>query len=255
MEYRVIQHGIVDSTNERAFVALREGAARHLDVHVARGQTHGRGRQGSNWQSAEGEGLFMSLVLRPPAPPVRPPALTIATGLAVIEALSDVGLPVFDPGAPLLKWPNDVLVDGAKLCGILTESRGFNPQDPHFVIGIGVNVRQRKFPRELIEERDVTSLAKLGLDVRVEEVMDAILARLSARLMQARRDHRLLAEDFLDASGLRNRVAVVHSGSNVWRGTICSLSLIDGLELDCDTGEVRHIPVEFIKSVIPVDPS
>ena len=255
MEYRVIQHGIVDSTNERAFVALREGAAKHLDVHVARNQTHGRGRHGSTWQSKEGEGLYMSLVLLPPPPPMRPPALTIATGLALIEALVDVGLPAFDPGAPLLKWPNDVLVDDAKLCGILTESRGFDPEEPHFVIGIGVNVKQTSFPRELTQEREVTSLAMLGVNVSTEEVMNAILARLSGRLMQARRDNRLLAEDFLDASGLRNRIAVVRSGTNVWRGTICSLSLIDGLELDCDTGEVRHIPVEFIQSVLPVDPN
>ncbi len=254
MEFRVIEHGVVDSTNERAFEAIKVGDAQHLDVHIASGQTKGRGRLGSDWQSAEGEGLFMSLVLLPGPPPLRPPALTIAAGLAVLEALVDLGLPAFDPGAPILKWPNDVLVDDAKICGILTESRGFDPAAPHFVTGIGLNVKQRAFPEALTDERAVTSLALLNVQVSVEQALHAVLGRLAGRLMQARRDHRILAEDYLDASGLRNREVVVHSGSSVWRGTVQGLSLIDGLELQCGTVPARHIPVEFIRSVVAIGP-
>ncbi|HVS19810.1 MAG TPA: biotin--[acetyl-CoA-carboxylase] ligase, partial [Planctomycetota bacterium] len=119
---RVLHHEIVDSTNERAFAALAAGTALHGDVHVARGQTAGRGRRGARWVSSAGEGLFASLVLlpAPPAPPA--PAITMFAGLALLDALHELGLV-----RARLKWPNDVVVGDAKLGGCLVESRGFQP--------------------------------------------------------------------------------------------------------------------------------
>ncbi|MFT7484173.1 MAG: BirA family biotin operon repressor/biotin-[acetyl-CoA-carboxylase] ligase [Candidatus Paceibacteria bacterium] len=250
MQFQPIRHGVVDSTTERAFASLKAGNAQHGDLHVARGQSHGRGRQGNVWHSTPDEGLYMSLVLLPQAPPLRPAALTIAAGLALVEALTDLGLPPFSPTRPELKWPNDIMVDGAKICGTLTESRGFDPKRPHFVLGIGLNVRQLHFPPELLAERRVTSLAVLGLEVTIGDAEEAVLGRLGARLAQVRQDHRKLASDYLEASQLLGKTVDVQCGKDSWRGRVLGLSLSDGLELALPDGDTRHLPVEFIQAVV-----
>lgn len=249
MEFKLHHHGLVDSTSERAFARLAEGSARHGDVHVARGQTAGRGTQGRSWHSAPDEGLYLSVVLLPDPPQYKPPALTIATGLAVVEALTDLGLPPFGEKAPALDWPNDVVVDGQKLCGILTESRGLDEKRPHYVIGIGLNVRQLSFPAELTRERAVTSLALLGLDLTRDAVLEALLARLGPRLGQVRRHHERLATDYLRATGLLGRVVSVSSSSELHRGKLVGLGLSAGLEIELESGDLLRLPLEFVRSV------
>ena len=130
----------------------------------------GRGRLGRTWHSSAGEGLYASLILRPPPPAPNPAALTMAAGLGVIEGLEALGL-----AGARLKWPNDVLHGSGKLAGLLVESRGLDPRAPAFVAGVGVNVRQRAFPAELEAERAVTSLALLGLESTVEDVSAAYM--------------------------------------------------------------------------------
>jgi len=249
MEFQLHHHGIVDSTSERAFANLADGSARHGDVHVAQGQTAGRGTRGRSWHSTPNEGLYLSVVLLPDPPQYRPPALTIATGLAVVEALPDLGLPPFGDKAPALDWPNDVVVDGQKLCGILTESRGLDEQHPHYVVGIGLNVRQLSFPAELTRERAVTSLALLGLDLTRDAVLEALLVRLGPRLGQVRRHHERLATDYLRATGLRDRAVSVSSGSELHRGKLVGLGLSAGLEVVQENGELLRLPLEFVRSV------
>lgn len=249
MKFRVIEHGVVDSTSERAFAALAAGEARHGDLHVARGQTAGRGRQGRTWHSRPGEGLYMSLVLLPEPPPYRPPALTIAAGLAVVEALCDLGLPPFGERSPWLDWPNDAMVGTAKIAGILTESRGLDLNRPHYVLGLGLNVRQLHFPGELTAEREVTSLAALGLDRTAGEALDAVLGRLGPRLEQVRGEHRRLAEDYLAAARLADRNVIVRVGDEVHGGRLVGFSLSEGLELQLPGGSRERLPIEFVRSV------
>lgn len=252
MEFQLIRHGVIDSTSERAFESLADGSAIHGDVHLARGQTAGRGRRGRSWHSAPDEGIYMSVVLLPGPPALKPTALTIAVGLAVVEALNELGLAPYSDRAPRLKWPNDVLVQGAKICGILTESRALDLDQPHYVVGLGLNLRQLHFPAELRAERPVTSLALLGIEAEADQVCDVILARLGSRLEQVRRDHRRLAEDYLDASDLRDHWVKVESGQETQFGRVCGLSLSEGLELEVPSGEPTTLPLEFIRSLEPL---
>src|SRR5688572_12997594 len=194
---RVLRHGVVDSTNERALASVADGSARHGDVHVAEGQSAGRGRRGNAWASARGEGLYLSLVLLPAAPP-RPVALTMGAGLAVLEAVHALGA-----RAASLKWPNDVLVGDAKLAGILVEARGLHPA--HAVVGIGLNVRQREFPGELERERAVTSLARLGLACSLEDALATLLVRLAERMETACARPEEVARAYAEALGLVGR--------------------------------------------------
>jgi BirA family biotin operon repressor/biotin-[acetyl-CoA-carboxylase] ligase len=160
-----VHHRMADSTNERAR-ALAAAGAPHGTLVTAAEQSAGRGRQGRTWTGAPGAALLMSVVLRPPAD-----GLPLAAAVAVCEAVT--------PDC-LIKWPNDVLVDGRKLAGILVEGR---PQDGWAVLGIGLNVttREQDFPAELRET--ATSLAIAAPDgTTAEAVLASLLARLDARL-------------------------------------------------------------------------
>jgi BirA family transcriptional regulator, biotin operon repressor / biotin---[acetyl-CoA-carboxylase] ligase len=136
----------VDSTNAVAFRLAVEGAE-HGDLVVAEEQSHGRGRRGRSWSSPGHLNLYCSFVLRPELPPQRAPELTLLAAVAVAESLRASGVPAD------IKWPNDLLVRGLKVAGILTELSA-DPDRIHFVvlgIGINLNARREDFPPELAE--------------------------------------------------------------------------------------------------------
>ena len=132
-----------DSTNrvamELAYAGEEEGA-----VVLAEEQTQGRGRAGRKWHSEQGTGIYVTLLLRPRLSPVQAPLLTMLAGLSLHSAiLAQTGLNAE------LKWPNDILVQGKKLGGILTEMHAEPSQVRFVIVGIGLNVNQEKFPDEL----------------------------------------------------------------------------------------------------------
>jgi BirA family biotin operon repressor/biotin-[acetyl-CoA-carboxylase] ligase len=244
MELRCIHHDRVDSTSERAFAAIADGSARHGDAHVARAQTAGRGRLGRRWHSAEGEGLYASVVLLPPPPAWDGPLVTIAAGLAVLDAVRELGA-----SRARLKWPNDVLVADAKLAGVLVETRGLDPARPHYVVGIGLNVRQAVFPPELTAERAVTSLRAIGVDASVDDAREHVLRALERRVDGISHGRGALAADYLSATQLCDRRVVVRTADREHSGTIAALSLDDGhLSLRTDAGAL-DVPLGFVREL------
>ena len=141
----------VGSTNDVAKQWAGHGAAEGTVV-VAEAQTRGRGRQGRRWASIPGKSLLFSLILRPPFPPQGWPLITLATAVAVARTCESFGIGVG------IKWPNDLVVQGRKLCGILAETVPGKDKMTPVVVGIGVNLTQTRkdFPREL--RRIATSL-------------------------------------------------------------------------------------------------
>ncbi len=132
-----------DSTNR---VALELGHAGEAEgaVVLAEEQTAGRGRAGRSWYSERAAGIYVTLLLRPKLAPVQAPLLTMMAGLSAHTAVQAVtGLAVD------LKWPNDLLVRGKKMGGILTEMHAEPNQVRFVIVGIGINVNQEKFPGEL----------------------------------------------------------------------------------------------------------
>jgi BirA family biotin operon repressor/biotin-[acetyl-CoA-carboxylase] ligase len=249
MQHRLIRHGSVDSTSERAFAALADGSARDGDVHVAESQTAGRGRHGRRWHSAGSEGLYASVILLPPVT-LSAAGLTIAAGLAVHDAVARLGV----EGAAL-DWPNDVIVrernggPESKLAGILVETRGLDPARPHYVVGIGLNVAQRSFPAELVAERAVTSLSLCGCDATVDEALAQLLDALPPRLESIRSAPHELARDYLAATGLGAvRVRVV-SGETTLEGRIEAFDIGRGLVLIPEVGHARTFPLETLRAV------
>jgi BirA family biotin operon repressor/biotin-[acetyl-CoA-carboxylase] ligase len=164
----------VTSTNDRVAAHAALGAAEGLVV-VAETQTAGRGRLGRSWHSPPGSGLYVSVLLRPPADVV--PLLTLAGGVAIAEALREItGLPVE------IKWPNDVLAPGGtrKLAGILVEGSAAGGRFDHAVFGYGINVRAAAYPPEL-RDRATSLEEELGKPVDPAAILDSTLAALDAR--------------------------------------------------------------------------
>jgi BirA family biotin operon repressor/biotin-[acetyl-CoA-carboxylase] ligase len=153
------------STSDRAR-ALAAAGAPHGTLVTAAMQTAGRGRQGRTWSAPPGRALLMSLVLRDP-----PRLLPLAAAVAVAQTAAATG------SDARIKWPNDVLVEGRKVAGILAEAR---PQDGWAVLGIGVNVAVE--PDELPPELRETA-ATLGLEPQdVNSVLEGILVELDRAL-------------------------------------------------------------------------
>lgn len=134
------------STNTIAMEAAAAGAPEG-SVFLAEQQTAGRGRGNNEWHSAESAGIYCSVIVRPALPPSEVLVLSLAAGLAVRAAVQELDSKLMAD----LKWPNDVLIDGKKFCGILTEMNAEATRVRYIVIGIGINVNQSVFPDDLQE--------------------------------------------------------------------------------------------------------
>ena len=133
----------IDSTNNKAKELARKGAKEGTLV-VADQQTSGKGRLGRVWESPAGTGIWMSIILRPNILPQYASQITLVAGLDMCEAIQEVtGLNA------MIKWPNDVVVGGKKVCGILTEMSAEIEGINYIVVGIGVNVNMKHFPETL----------------------------------------------------------------------------------------------------------
>lgn len=164
---RIEWHDSLGSTNDRARELAMQGVPNGFVVGTDQ-QTAGRGRKGSTWLSEPGNGLAVSIVVRPSWSLDRWGWISITAGLAVADALGEWGL------SPDIKWPNDVLINGRKICGILIETVG-----DAAVIGIGINVNEQSFPAEL----EATSLFReTGELCSRESVLGEVWTRLLKHL-------------------------------------------------------------------------
>jgi BirA family biotin operon repressor/biotin-[acetyl-CoA-carboxylase] ligase len=134
---------VTGSTNTDALAAARDGAP-HGSVFLADEQTAGRGRGDHNWQSAAGQGLYVSVLLRPTIATEHMPLIPLAAGLAAAQAIGMTAGLVVD-----LRWPNDLLIGERKTGGILVESKTEAGAPSFAVVGIGINVHQRSFDETL----------------------------------------------------------------------------------------------------------
>ena len=179
MKWRIRHKAATESTNKDALGGMPG------DVFTADVQTAGRGRLDHKWLSPPGENLMMSAVVDvADVPPQEVATLPLVAGLSAAEAVWDlsVGSGGGSSASVKVKWPNDVHVDGLKICGILCERSGDN-----VIVGMGVNVNQTVFAPE-ISGRATSVRLVTGKEFRVENVRDAVLDRLSANVERWRRD-------------------------------------------------------------------
>ncbi|QGU03889.1 biotin--[acetyl-CoA-carboxylase] ligase [Corynebacterium comes] len=179
-----------ESTGSTNADLLADVTAPAFTALIAGHQSAGRGRLGRPWTAPPGSQAILSVLLRPSASELdRLGTIPLATGLAVLDAVRSVA---HAAAGPELKWPNDVLWDGQKICGILAEAAGF-PEDPRIVVGLGVNV---SLTREELPVPHATSLALQGIDVSAEDMAVAVLEALHRRLAQWATGDRSLMDDY-----------------------------------------------------------
>jgi BirA family transcriptional regulator, biotin operon repressor / biotin---[acetyl-CoA-carboxylase] ligase len=182
----------IGSTNTEAMAAAAEGAPEGT-VFLAEEQTAGRGRGANSWESPHSTGIYCSVVLRPALPPSEVLVLSLAAGLAVQAALQQIDSRVH----PDLKWPNDVLIEHKKVCGVLTEMNAEATRVRYIVVGVGINVNQASFPKDL----PATSLRlATGSEWSRVELAAALLKSLD-------HEYRQLLEDSRARSSILRRFA------------------------------------------------
>jgi BirA family biotin operon repressor/biotin-[acetyl-CoA-carboxylase] ligase len=222
-----------DSTNR---VALELGYANEPEgaVVLAEEQTAGKGRAGRNWHSERGTGIYVTFLLRPRLAPVQAPLLTMMAGLSAYTAVKEqTGL------SAELKWPNDLLLDGKKVGGILTEMHAEANLVRFVIVGMGINVNQEKFPGEL--SGSATSLrnesgkvhSRLELLVRLLREFESDYNRF------LREGPGFVTERFLSLSNFAKGKRVrVDTGSEAYIGTTTGLTAEGLLQVKRDEGAV-----------------
>lgn len=143
---------VTDSTNQRIRTFAEAGKENGLLV-IAEEQTGGKGSRGRSWVSPPGTGIWMSILLRPELEPTKASMITIVAALAIVKALEQtVSIPV------KIKWPNDIVMNGKKVCGILTEMSADMEAVRYIIVGIGINANTENFPEDLLDR--ATSIFK-----------------------------------------------------------------------------------------------
>jgi BirA family biotin operon repressor/biotin-[acetyl-CoA-carboxylase] ligase len=208
----LMYQAVTGSTNDDALLAARSGAP-HGSVFLADEQTAGRGRRGHTWLAAPGQSLLFSVLLRPKLELAQVSALTLAVGLALRDAV----LPLIST-VPEIKWPNDLLVNGKKLAGVLVESQLQGDRLQAVVVGVGLNVAIREFPGEIAAT--ATSLALLGAarlerETLLVELLDAIAARVTTYQNQGLSS---LLNELNAVDALRGKRVRVEGTSGIGRG-------------------------------------
>ncbi|MBS1841734.1 MAG: biotin--[acetyl-CoA-carboxylase] ligase [Acidobacteria bacterium] len=231
---RHIHHYLkVDSTNrvamELGYSNVPEGA-----VVLAEEQTAGRGRAGRAWHSERGTGIYVTLLLRPKISPVQAPLLTMMAGLSARAAIqAQTGLTLD------LKWPNDLMLNGKKLGGILTEMHAEPAQVRFVIVGIGVNANQEKFPAEL--SSIATSLrAQTSRSISRMELLVRLLREFETDYNRFLRDGAASVTQRFESvsSYARGKRVIVSNAAETYAGVTAGLSPEGLLRVERESGSI-----------------
>lgn len=233
ISYTYKQYDTIDSTNLEAKRLLQAGEAGHGTVLVAQTQTAGKGRLGRAWDSVQG-GIWCSVILEPNVPPEEMSRYSFVMAVAVAEGIrQSTGL------AAEVKWPNDVLLHGKKICGILLELVAVKHQPMRLIAGFGINANQAldDFPAEV--QQKATSLAiEAGHPVDRAQVLEAILARLDANsALLEQQGFEPVRETWMALSCVIGKeVQIVQQGNTMLAGTAIGLADDGALQIQTAHG-------------------
>ena len=225
------------STQTLAYAAAQSGAPDGTLV-VAEEQTAGKGRLSRPWDSAAQKGIWMSLIVRPSLMPQQAPQMTLVAAVAIVRAIEIVaGLEA------AIKWPNDILIDGKKMTGILTELQSEPDRVKAIILGIGMNVNQEEedFPVELKEIATSLKIAS-GKHIDRAKLIAEILGFIELYTKMYEKHGfgpiKLLWEGYSNTAGKRIRAVMLNE---TIEGTALGISDDGLLELQLDDGSVRGI--------------
>lgn len=224
------------STNIDAKKLAEEGAA-HGTVVIADKQNAGRGRRGRSWESPAGKDLYFTILLRPDFAPDRAAALTLVMALSVAQAVRKYcGLEAE------IKWPNDVVVNGRKICGILTEMNVETDYIQYVVTGAGINVNLEEMP-EIIRETATSLLIEGGRRVNRAALLETVLERYEENYNKYREhtDMGSMLEDYNSFLVNRNKQVKVLDPKGEWEGTARGINSAGELLVERENGEIAEV--------------
>jgi BirA family biotin operon repressor/biotin-[acetyl-CoA-carboxylase] ligase len=227
------------STNTLALQLSQNPSSPEGSVVITNNQTAGRGQRGNTWETAPGMNLTFSTLLKPRFLPIKDHFyLNLITSLAVHDFLSQKSTEPIH-----IKWPNDILVHGKKICGILIENQVQGTVITSSVVGIGFNVNQTQFP-----SGTPTSLRLITSTVSdLQEILDGLLGCLEARYLHLRQDSSKVTvkRDYLDRLYWRNETHQFSSADTVFNGRITSVDETGRLAVETNEG-VRYFGIKEI---------
>jgi len=233
-------HEQLPSTNSRLKELAKQGAPEG-SLCICHSQTAGRGRLQRSWLSAAGETLTFSLLLKPSIAPEHFPLCTFAAALAVCDAVRQLCPPL----EPLIKWPNDIVLEGKKCTGILSELVYDPAGNPCVVMGVGINVAQHSFPEEIA--RTATSLVMAmpesgsAITPSPLPLLAAFLESMEASMDMLSRDPALLLAACAERSAtLKRRVNVIGREEN-FTGTAEAMDETGALLVRDESGSLRRV--------------
>jgi BirA family biotin operon repressor/biotin-[acetyl-CoA-carboxylase] ligase len=227
----------LDSTNLHARRLAERGAAEG-EIVIAEQQTRGRGRSGRTWVSPPYVNLYFSVVLRPKLRPAHAPQITLTAAVAVAEAVD-----AFSPRPSVIKWPNDILIDGRKLAGILVEASSTADRVEYLILGIGINLN---FPLEAMPP-DIRGRATSLLALRQQGVhREAFLRRLIQDLDRCYGTLEdcgfgAIAPRWQSRFGLKGQRVRVEVGDEIFFGTATGIDPQGALILRGEDGKLQRV--------------
>lgn len=232
---KIYHYTSIGSTNDEAKKLAQMGAP-HGTLVIAEEQTGGRGRLGRKWVSAPGQGIWLSIILRPSLEPSEAPRITMACAVAAAKAIrQEVGVNC------LIKWPNDLLIDGKKVAGILTEMSADMDKIHYVVTGIGMNVNNAEFPPDI--EKTATSL-KLASGEEVErlKILTQFLSQFEEiyRSLESGEFEAILGEWRQLSCNLGKRVRIIGRNFEL-EGTALDVDGDGALLIKTDEGQVERV--------------
>jgi BirA family transcriptional regulator, biotin operon repressor / biotin---[acetyl-CoA-carboxylase] ligase len=242
----ILRFETIDSTNLEAIRRAKAGADEGTCI-VAREQTAGRGRLDRRWHSPKDAGLYLSVLLRPTLPKNDWPLLSLMSALAVVDALSKTCGISTD-----IKWPNDILANDRKLCGVLAEttqtSKGLAA-----IIGIGINLTREAVPTEL--RGTATSIAEIvGYDPNAESVLTELLVGISGHYEGLQADgggEHTIREWCANSSFATERAVRVSLGADSFEGITRGLETDGALRVETSNGQIRIVRAGDVTAVRP----
>lgn len=227
----------VDSTNLYA-KRFADNGFQEGTVIIADEQLKGKGRLGRTWVSPKGKGIWMTIMLKPRINPAEAAKITLLTACAVSKAIEGCGV------SPKIKWPNDIILNGKKLCGILTEMSVEQDEINYVIVGIGINVNleQQDFPEDL--QSTATS-------IRIEKGSNVIRKELTAAIMNNFESYykvftktgsiREFIEEYKDKSAVLGKDVTVTSSSLNLKGKALDITEEGQLLLELEDGSIKEI--------------
>jgi len=239
---KVVVYDSISSTNDVAWELAADGVDEGLVV-LAEEQTRGRGRMGRTWHSPRG-GLWMSVLLRPDPPTERATVLTTAASVAVARAIRSY------PGCnATIRWPNDILVKGKKVAGVLVETRTTTSLRGTFILGVGVNVNCVELPDDLRATATILALHSKE-PIRRAELARSIIRNFDDLYLEILRgEYAAIAEEWpAMSSTIGRRITIIQNG-RTYRGEVVDIDPVAGLMVRLDRGFARAFKGEHVTVV------